>query len=65
MLCEPRVKEEEQKPTQGDKKSSTRSTIETLVDGICSTEAIIDKLVDEISKSHYLVAKHKSRWIVS
>ena len=27
-----------------------------LVDGICSTEAIIEKLVDEISKSHDLVA---------
>lgn len=61
MLCEPRVKEEEQKPIQEDKKSSTRSTIEKLVDGICSTEAIIDKLVDEISKSHDLVAKQQEQ----
>ncbi len=61
MLCEPRVREEEQKPIQEDKKSSTRSTIEKLVDGICSTEAIIDKLVDEISKSHDLVAKQQEQ----
>lgn len=61
MLCEPRVKEEEQMPTQEDKKTSTRSTIEKLVDGICSTEAIIEKLVDEISKSHDLVAKQQEQ----
>ena len=55
------IKEEEQKPTQEDKKTSTRSTIEKLVDGICSTEAIIEKLVDEISKSHDLVAKQQEQ----
>ena len=47
--------------TQEDRKSSTRSTIEKLVDGICSTEAIIEKLVGEISKSHDLVAKQQEQ----
>ena len=36
-------------------------TWQKLVDGICSTEAIIEKLVDEISKSHDLVAKQQEQ----
>ena len=57
MLCEPRVKEEEKKPADEQKKEAIPSAIEKLVDGICRTENTIDKLVDEISKSHSLVAK--------
>lgn len=57
MLCEPRVKEEEQKPEPAPAKQEIPSAIEKLVDGICRTENTIDKLVDEISKSHDLVAK--------
>ena len=65
MLCEPRVKEEtpvEENDEEAVQAPAASSTIEKLVEGICSTEATIDKLVNEISHAHNLVAKSQEQF---
>ena len=65
MLCEPRAKEETPVGVDEEEKvqvPAAPSTIEKLVDGLCSTEATIDKLVVEMSKAHDLVAKSQEQF---
>ena len=65
MLCEPRVKEEApevENEEEAFQAPAAVSTIEKLVDGICSTEATIDKLVNEINHAHNLVAKSQEQF---